>query len=255
MQSYKMSRNMVILLTACVNPNGMAFTKLQDVKARESQYRESLTFYLENSKEKILFVENSGYDISAGFEAYIECGRLEMLSFDGNSYDLRRGKGYGEALIILYALEHSQLLRKNSMIIKITGRLKCLNIQKVVTRCSDELTVYSILTKDGVGMECDSRVFVAPCSFLRMFLQNMEKLNDSKHYYFEHLLYDVTREWIITGHTFKEIWFPLSIQGISGSTGVVTNNRIKDVLSFYLHYISHMFGYYGAVNLGKLLHI
>ena len=40
------SHRIVILLTACVNPNGMSKTVLQDVELRRKQYVNALNFYL-----------------------------------------------------------------------------------------------------------------------------------------------------------------------------------------------------------------
>lgn len=54
----------ILLLTACINPDGMPFTCLADVGVRKKQYIEALNFYLKNTTRKIVFVENSGTDIS-----------------------------------------------------------------------------------------------------------------------------------------------------------------------------------------------
>ena len=56
--------NQIIFLMACVNPKGMAYTKLSNPEIRLQQYKEALDWYLENTGNKILLVENSGYDFS-----------------------------------------------------------------------------------------------------------------------------------------------------------------------------------------------
>lgn len=38
--------DVILLLTACINPNGMLYTAIQDTELRKKQYIESLTFYL-----------------------------------------------------------------------------------------------------------------------------------------------------------------------------------------------------------------
>ena len=42
--------DIVLLLTACINPNGMSYTVVQDIELRKKQYRESLSFYLTHTK-------------------------------------------------------------------------------------------------------------------------------------------------------------------------------------------------------------
>ena len=122
----------VILLTSCVNPNGMSKTALQDVGMRKQQYIEALRFYLQNTDLSIVFVENSGADFRDEFESFIDKGRLEYITFWGNDYDKKFGKGYGEAIIIRYALDNSEILKKADIVIKITGRLKIDNIGKII---------------------------------------------------------------------------------------------------------------------------
>lgn len=246
----QMNNNSVILLTACINPNGMPYTTLQDCDVRKQQYIDALHFYLDNSRAKVVFIENSAYDLSTDFKDYIDKGALEVLCFDGNHFDKARGKGYGEALIIAYGLSHSCFLRNTGQIIKITGRLKCQNINRVIEKCKEPNTVYAWLTLDESNNPiCDSRVFVAPGSFWEFyFLQNMENINDSKHYYFEHLLFDASREWLRDKGRFKEICFPTEIEGVGGSTGEVYSKSNSDSLRFYLHYLLHKCGYYAPIK-------
>lgn len=102
--------NKVILLTACVNPNGMSNTAIQDIDIRKQQYKDAIDFYLRRTDYGIVFVENSSTDMSQGYCVPISKGRLEMITFEGNNYDRKLGKGYGEAMIIDYVFKHSRLL-------------------------------------------------------------------------------------------------------------------------------------------------
>ena len=43
----------LIFLTACVNPKGMAYTKLSNPEIRLQQYKDALDWYLENTTMKI----------------------------------------------------------------------------------------------------------------------------------------------------------------------------------------------------------
>jgi hypothetical protein len=115
--------NKVLLLTACITPGGMIYTALQDPKEREKQYLNALRWYLANTEFPIVLCENTNYQLPDEFLPYIDKGRLEYLTFDGNnSFDKSKGKGLGEALIIKYAIENSHLISKTNVIMKMTGR-------------------------------------------------------------------------------------------------------------------------------------
>lgn len=241
----------VVLLTACINPNGMAFTVLQDRNVRLQQYKDALDWYLYHIANRIVFVENTGYDISPLYREVIEAGRLEVLTFHGNDYEKSRGKGYGEALIIEYAMKNSAFLREDVNIIKITGRLICMNVGKMAKRYARTDTMYALIRKDeNNNFELNSQVVVAPSVFWAdYFLPQKEMINDSKHYWFEHLLYDVSRMWIEDGHRFKDMWIVFKLKGMSGSNGVAINYpHLNNPFIFYIHYMLHRVGYYGFLK-------
>lgn len=122
-----------ILLTACVNPNGMSETVLQNSEERAEQYRHAIDFYIKETNLPIVFCENTMYDMKSDYEQHIISGRMEYLMFDGNNYDKKRGKGYGEARIMKYAISHSDIIKQSKYIIKITGRLVITNIMRIAS--------------------------------------------------------------------------------------------------------------------------
>lgn len=245
-----MKQDVAILLTACVNPMGMSYTVLQDSHVRKQQYIEALRYYLDNTGVIIVFVDNTESDLTPYFEKEIETGRLEILSFDGNHFEKAKGKGYGESLIIEYGLNNSRFLIDINLIIKITGRLKCLNIEKVIAKCCNSETVYSWFVLDEYSCPiCESRVFIAPRVFYEQyFLPKKNEIDDSNHQYFEHVLLKSLNKWIGNKRNFKEIWFPLVLNGIGGSTGQVYSKSFFQSIQFYIHYFLHKFNYYGPVK-------
>lgn len=133
----KVSIAPILLLTACVNPGGMAYTALQDPEMRKEQYVNALRYYLNNTRLKIVVCENTGSDFSGEFASETSNGRLEYLTFNGNGYDRTLGKGYGEALIIQHALMHSQFIcRSEGYVIKVTGRIIVDNIGEIIRQAS-----------------------------------------------------------------------------------------------------------------------
>lgn len=237
--------NNVILLTACVNPNGMGMTVLQDKNMRLKQYKDTLLWYLEHTKEAVVLVENTMCDFSKDFESYIGSGRLEFLTFEGNNYDRVLGKGFGEALIIKYAMEHSKLLAKAEMITKITGRLKITNVEELVKVSNAVNTVYGNVSVINKRFLCDSRFFIVPRDFFcDYFLSGISDLNDSMCYYFEHLLYDKIVKWKKDGNRHKEFYLPVDIVGTSGTSGNEYGLKNLRYIRAVIRYVTHLFGIY-----------
>ena len=217
----------VILLTGCINPNGMPFTHLNDVSERQKQYVDAIHYYISNTDCEIVFCENSNTDISPLFENKQE--RLEILTFSGNQ-NKQRGKGYGEAEIIDYALQHSSFIQDNCIIIKITGRLIINNIRQIINSQTSKHDFVTCLFHSDLKF-ADSRIFCGTVPFYKEFLINKEKMNDGKGVFFEHVLASAVLE-----SSFRFIPFvqePL-ITGISGTTGEsyqeTTPNKKKTVL-------------------------
>lgn len=236
----------VLFLTACVSPGNMLFTKLTDVRNREKQYVAAIRWYLDNTKYQILVVENTNTDMSHYFTDEINKGRLEMLTFSGNNYPPILGKGYGESLILEYGLNKSIILKQADSFVKITGRLICKNINTLLKSCDNERFFYAAIKK-GMQRELllESRIFVAPIKILNLLIEQKECLNDSKYYYFEHLLFDIRSKWIANGGQYKEPWIPFNIIGQSGSTGnVYSGLTVSQIIKFYCKRIMHSLDYY-----------
>ena len=181
----------IILLTGCINPNGMHFTSLTDPTIRLKQYADAINFYIKNTDLPIVFADNSGTDMSLlGIQ---DNQRVELLSFSGNS-NKTRGKGYGEAEILSYALTNSHLINygnknSNPTIIKITGRLIISNIHKTIEKKFLFQEPNSVVVSINSDFSfADSRIIIAPKSFFQEFLKHKEKLDDSKGNFFEHVL-------------------------------------------------------------------
>ena len=239
-----MSSKQLVLLTACVNPNGMAYTVLQDCEERYYQYMEALDFYLRNTNTPIVFVENSNYDLSSmkeQFDSCIQKGRLEILSFNGNDYDRSLGKGFGEALILRYALDHSKFIKHVDVVIKITGRLQCTNIELIQRLCKlNNLVTANVVYDQWGNLECHSHIFSAPPRFLSdYFLPESDKLDDSKNYWFEHLLLDSVKRWKRDGGEFREFPVLPVMVGKRGSVGVKYNIGLREKISYLFRYWKH----------------
>lgn len=213
----KSENRIAILLTACVNPNGMSFTKLQNPSERLDQYLKAISFYLQNTNFSIVICENTNINFSQYFPSEVEGQRLECLSFNGNSYNKSLGKGYGEAKIIEYALLNSRLIKQSQYVLKITGRLIFRNI--------NEITKFEWLLNGNVSF-CDysnplkrflsSVIFCLPTGLLSSFVeQALISVNDSKGVFFEHVLYDIVTTY---KHTPLPFLFCPIVEGVRGTS-------------------------------------
>ena len=228
---------MIILLTGCINPKGMAFTTLSDQEERKAQYINAIQYYLSNTSFKIVFSENSGTDISYLFKDAIESGRIEFLSFIGNQ-DKKRGKGYGECEIIEYTLDNSKLIHssKDQRIAKITGRLIIRNIKGILRWHKFFFPKQTVICTINSDLSFpDSRLIVAPVSFYKVFLNSKELINDSNGYYFEHALCDTLKR---ENYYYSPFLFKPRIEGISGSSGEIYSGEMGDFI-FNLKYIKY----------------
>ena len=217
----------MLLMTSCLNPGGMGYTVLQDVEERRKQYLEAVKFYIEHTKFKIVFCDNSGEDISE-LSQFGGSNRIELLSYYGNDYDKTLGKGYGEFNIIKYAFGNSRFIKGSSNTIKVTGRLTVGDLNEV-KRLKDMMIPrqrrFVLASMDSRHKECDSRCLFADNDFyVRYFLMQENKINDSKGYYFEHLLYDTIKD-LPSDYVVSDFMLPLVINGVSGTSGRIYNAK------------------------------
>ena len=238
---------MILLLTGCINPDGMAYTALCNVEERKKQYVNAIQFYLSSTNYPIVFTENSGTDISSRFEDSIKQGRLECLTFHGNHHK-EKGKGYGECEIIEYALDHSHLIQTahGLSIAKITGRLIVRNINRIIRLHRFFFSCRTVFCSINSDLSFpDSRLIVAPIDFYRTFLKSKDDINDSKGYFFEHALCDTLKRE--TNYPYVPFIFMPRIEGSSGSTGAVYVKEAKS-WPFTFKYIKYALSQYRRFN-------
>jgi len=242
-----MISNTVILLTACVNPDGMTKTILQDTKIRQGQYENALSFYLSRTPYKIVVVENTCCNFSERFNSYILSERLEFITFDGNNYDKSLGKGYGEMLIIKHALSNSKLIKDSDYIIKITGRLIVSNINILLSSIKFIWNKKQPFIAGDISLNntyAISQFLIASKSFYTdILITKLKELDDARLIYFENVLANAILEWKKRGNKFYVFSIPIVFKGISGTDGKKIPKptlfyRVRIILkSFYLNCI------------------
>lgn len=223
---------LVITSSVYVNaPN----TVLSDPGEREKQYLDSLLFFItETLFEKIIVCDNSGFtypssliELAAGHHK-----RLELLSFNGNKELVaKQGKGYGEGEVMSYVLRHSTLIKQVQGFFKITGRLKLVNSDKLLSRCNVNQNYFMpvsllrprFMVPKAARVCVDIRTYyVTTGFFVKVLLDAYKEVSDDNIYFLEHAYHDA----IATSGVNVQC-FPVApeIAGISGSNGWTLKER------------------------------
>ncbi|MGN0306559.1 MAG: hypothetical protein ACI4D2_10435 [Lachnospiraceae bacterium] len=231
---------MLAIITGTIRPTNLVTQlKIRNEEERLFQYLESLKFFIESKAfTKIIFCENSNYG-AGGLAALEEMARdngvkLEILSFQGDIQQVeRQGKGYGEGEILDYVFDHSDLVEREPFFIKITGRMKVMNIQKLVSAMKPEKSYFNV-PNSTLRTLYDTRIYGMPTEqFKRCFREVYHKVWDNQGIYLEHIYTQTLKENGIKVTNFPR--YP-RIVGISGSTGgsytyVEWKCKIKDIFS------------------------
>jgi len=210
---------MILLLTSCVNPNGMMNTTVCDSNIRREQYVTALTWYLENTNYDIYFVDNSNVNIAEYLNEELlnkYRNRLVVYYFDGNK-EHGRGKGVGELEIINFFIKHTSDISQ-SLVAKVTGRIIINNISSIVnsSRNSTTFCVHNIKMKKQKII--NSRLLIASVDFYKELVSKMNMVDETKHIYIENLCYAQLLNWAKT-HSVRISKEPIKAMGVSGTTG------------------------------------
>src|SRR5579875_540446 len=126
-----MKPSYLLVLTATIKPAAAAAAEVyrKDPNLRLNDYLNPLRFWIaypDPRLDKILFLENSGADLSAVRRLVDECDsnkQVEILSVPGNNIPPGINYGYGEMEMLDCGLAQSELRRATTHMLKITGRL------------------------------------------------------------------------------------------------------------------------------------
>lgn len=131
-----------------------------------------------------MFAENSGWDLESikrQLPAY-EDKRIEFISLDPADFDISRGKGYNDMLIINKVMERSEKTKCAGAFFKVTGRYPVYNMGYFLREGS------KAIYEKGIDLYCDIKDHK---------LYDWLRLGWNGHS-FECRLFGVTREWYMT---------------------------------------------------------
>ena len=202
-----------ILLTSTIDTNNCSYLKRDNIEDRKNDYMNSLKLWLTNTSYKIVFVENSNYDLTFLKEKFNDYSdRVEYISFDGNNYNRNLGKGYGEFDSMVYALNNSEILKDSKYFNKVTGRYYLNGIEEKLNNIN--INDYNLITyKRKVDTFSLPTVwFVMKKDIFLDFFSTGIPVNDSQHIYAESVFFELVK-------TISDVHYlhKIGITGISGT--------------------------------------
>lgn len=262
-----------LLMTASVSTRGMKNACFTD-KEREGMYVGALQFYIDkllnNVNEggyNIVFSENSGYDLTRIRDKIkiLDPNRIEFISLNPEQFDISKGKGYNELLLINNSLKQSDFIQKSGAFLKVTGRYPIYNINYFVDYGSNLIfqqnkdlyidikdhKIYDWLRLSWNGHSADVRTFASTVDFYQKNIGNRyAELNDFEGRLAESLFFDVVKSNIgnpnivcrfkrephcggIEGSNINAISFSKNQDSVKGKIKRYTGNFIRKALPFF----------------------
>ena len=185
-------KTLPVLMTASVSTRGMKGACFTD-NEREAMYIGALSFYIMNllkkKGQKIVFAENSGWDLSS-LKAKLPSfnpDQIEFISLPVELFDIGKGKGYNELLLISETLKRSKVIKESGAFFKVTGRYPIYNLGYFLESAGKRIyqdnmslyadikdhRLYDRLHLDWCGHSFECRLFAAENSY---FLNNIAPL-------------------------------------------------------------------------------
>ena len=218
------NKDVVLVLTGCIVPNCGDNLKINNCEERLKQYKKSIEWYYINTPYRIVFCENSGYNIANYY--CDKRDRIEILTYKSSEEGYDRSKGYKEMEILEYAYDNSEFIRDGKIFIKITGRLVLLNICRIVNYLlkKDKSFICSYQNSTRPFSDCKFVFFTG--EFWPILLSYKDKISNSNN--FERITYSAINEAGTKG--IKFIYPPVldRVDGVGGGTGVRYNKTVSE---------------------------
>lgn len=184
------------LLPATIHTNGCWWLERSKAEEREADHYNALEKWLENTDYEFVFCENSGASLDFLNPLIEKYGsRIEVLSYTDNDYERSLGKGHGELRTINYAIKHSEKLKTQDIIHKVSGRYYLSNIKTVL----DHLTTNRLINNFDLIAYYHPPMFeyfVIPTVYFGIKRKTFDKhmkdalVNDAAGVYLEHALFN-----------------------------------------------------------------
>tara|TARA_B100000029_G_C17580334_1_gene959448 strand:+ start:1598 stop:2353 length:756 start_codon:yes stop_codon:yes gene_type:complete len=219
------NKNFCLILGCTINPNRIQNLIRKDQNLRLEDYKIALKKWLKNSfANKVIVIENSGYDLSELIkisEEYKSEKKIEFLSNDlNNHYPPELGKGYGESIILKEAINNSSLLKESDAFVHVSGRYYVKNFKSFIKEFILSNSDIFLNISDNLKYST-ANIYAGKKEFLiKYLLPESEKVNDAKNYFFENCVASAALKAILNNYKFE---IPKTYPIIEGIIG--TNNK------------------------------
>lgn len=161
-------RNICLLLTSTIEVQNKSLVKRSDTRTRLEDYKQALKKWLtkQNSLDKIVFAENSGYPLDELKKIVADYNLLNKeVEFVSFKYSGAGDKdiSMGEIRSIEYALSHSRLLERSEKFAKVTGRVFVKNIDSIMSSLHEDFHVVARLSENLMCMDSVLGIFDLAC--------------------------------------------------------------------------------------------
>ena len=212
-----------LILTCTINPVDIPNLVRKDPKIRFEDYKKSFNFWLNQKNiSKIIFVENSNYDLKEFYEISekFPSKEVEILSSDLNeSYNKKLGKGYGQYLCLKDVFNKSKLAKNSDYFIDITGRHCVKNFNQIlkdiiVNKSDIYINLSNHLKFADTNLYAGTKNF-----FVNFLLPETQKTNDENGNIFENCVARAVLKAVSDGFSLSKTPIYPMIDGFIGTNG------------------------------------
>jgi hypothetical protein len=216
----------LLVMTATIIPAANAGVRRADPQLRLEDYKQALRYWLaypHPAADRILFLENSGADLSELYEIAanenLHRKPVEILSVPGNRIPEGANYGYTEMQMLDEGLPQSQLRQQTTHMIKATGRLTFPALGKALDRTSKPFDLLVDCRKLGFprrGYDASTQLFVCSHAFYDRILRNSkQEMNSTGVRLLEHLIFH--RVIPFKGQPGYHLRFPCNVEPVGYS--------------------------------------
>lgn len=212
-----MKNRHLILLTGTIDPGfftdkdtgNRVNVVFSDAEQRLQQYCEVIErFITESAFAYIVFAENTNYPFHA--DKYEKLAKKHLKKFEFLRCHLRademelmrkKGKSFGEARLISYAVENSTLIEQVDLIYKITGRVFLENSNQIVSLARNNCNEF--ISKNKIGWSNTEFFKVIKTDFVEFFMGQELLTDDFSERSIERVYYEIMKKNKIPCKSFR----------------------------------------------------